>query len=259
MGRLPAYLGQAFGTTYAAQTGDAVSGVIVGQIITDVGNDFVERVLSPSQEDRVATVVRLLAVSIGERLNAGQTIRDDGFFEDEAQSEELLEGVLLAARDSYEKKKLPYLANMFAHVAINTQIDAQTAHLLIRNAEQVSWLEICLLAMIGDPSRWEVPDVSTLNGRPGSWPAWTVYNTLTSMRDRFMFSPQLPPPETPEGLLPPLPETDFRLSALRLNNAGVLLFQAMDLQRMPDEELVEIRDHLRTIADQGVEDDPPRG
>lgn len=240
--QIPSVLGSMLGTSVAAQTGDAIAGAAVGQVFTSVGEDFVSRVLSPREEARIETTMRLALARLNRALeDDGAELRTDGLFEPGAEGDEIFEGVLNAARNAYEERKIPYIANVFVWVAVSPHIDARTAHAVITEAEAISWAQMCLLALVAEPEKWgteEDFDVTTI--RPATWTEWTVQNLFERMDSVYFYSPHFPAKSTPNMGLALMPEPDNRLKSLKLNNRGTLLMTAMGLSEIPDAELVDI-------------------
>ncbi|WP_210506103.1 hypothetical protein [Naasia sp. SYSU D00057] len=112
----------------------------------------------------------------------GQTLRDDGFFDgDRSFGHEFAEGVMFAAMDSFEERKIPYLGNLLANVAFAPSIDAATANFALRTAEGLSWLELCLLALIDRSDEFPMPNEEPRRSK--SWDAHTVKGQLQRMAD----------------------------------------------------------------------------
>ncbi|MDQ5808113.1 MAG: hypothetical protein M3320_05495 [Actinomycetota bacterium] len=89
------------------------------------------------------------------RLAANEQPRQDGFFEAGAErerpaAEELLEGVLLRAGDSYEQKRVPFLGRLYASVAFRDDVSPAYGHYLLRVADRLSYRQLALLALFAD-------------------------------------------------------------------------------------------------------------
>jgi hypothetical protein len=139
-------------TLVAGPFAGAAAGVGVRHALRVVGEEVEERVLAPRQHQRIGAVWLLAHKEISQRLESGEIPRDDGFFRPDERDDasELLEGVLLAAGDAYEERKLPYLARLYASVSFRPDIDAALANFLLRVAERLTYREIQLLALFGD-------------------------------------------------------------------------------------------------------------
>src|SRR5207249_275051 len=63
---------------------------------------------------------------------------------------EILEGVLIKARDAYEEKKLPLLASLYASIAFHEEISPAHANHLIELGSQLTYRQLCVLAVAQD-------------------------------------------------------------------------------------------------------------
>lgn len=101
----------------------------------------------------MSVVLALADQRVRERLERGDTLRDDGFFEaqpgDRSAGAESVEGVLLATQRDHEEKKLPFYANLLANLAFDTTYDRAEANLLIRLGRELSYRQLLLLSLWG--------------------------------------------------------------------------------------------------------------
>ena len=85
---------------------------------------FVNRILAGREKARVGLVYGLAAHRIKERLDRGEQLRADGFFDahisDRSSADEIAEAVLIAAQKEYEERKLPYIANPFGLCGVHS-------------------------------------------------------------------------------------------------------------------------------------------
>lgn len=88
-----------------------------------------------------------------ERLDGGDTPRQDGFFDRDftgrSPAEEVFEGVFLRAKNESEEKKSPFLANLVASVAFDSAISVEMANYFIKLAEKLTYRQYCLVALVG--------------------------------------------------------------------------------------------------------------
>jgi hypothetical protein len=134
--------------------GGAVAGVAVARVLRRVGADLKQRLLGPREEVRIGAAAAFAGAAIKTLLEAGHTPRDDGFFEprgdDRPAAEEVLEGVLLKARDAYEEKKVRLLGVLYAQVAFHPDISAGHANHLIELASRLTYRQLVVLAIAQD-------------------------------------------------------------------------------------------------------------
>jgi hypothetical protein len=89
----------------------AAGGAIIGTGMKVIATEITERFLSKKESNRIGAAFILAVKKIQENQNEGRIIRTDfaGSENVRKKFEELLEGVMLKARDSYEEKKLSFL------------------------------------------------------------------------------------------------------------------------------------------------------
>lgn len=109
--------------------GSAAVAAMAGTTIASAGADIARRMLSPRQEVRVGAVFVQAAGALEAGRVSGKQVRDDGFFGgEESDGYAFAEGVMLAAKDAFEERKVRYMGNLLANVALDSTIDAATAN-----------------------------------------------------------------------------------------------------------------------------------
>lgn len=134
--------------------GGAVAGVAIARVLKRVGADLRQRLLGPREEVRVGAAAAFAGATIKEFLDEGHTPRDDGFFEargdERPAAEEVLEGVLLKARDAYEEKKVRLLGTLYAQVGFHPEISPAHANHLIELASRLTYRQLVVVAVVQD-------------------------------------------------------------------------------------------------------------
>ncbi len=149
-------------------------GLVLGAVITPVLTDVLDRFLSKQEKSRIEKIAELAKKQIQESLDKGQIPTGNA---SEPKIKELFEGTLLAAKDSYEDRKIPLLANLFAAAPFtNTPIDNMVQTLIY--AEQLSYRELCVLAIIGK-NHWGTNPLG-LNKKPLSTQGRKVIDEKTN-------------------------------------------------------------------------------
>jgi hypothetical protein len=115
--------------------------------------EFRERVLGQREAFRVLTVAQCAKAKYEKNIMEGKQLRSDDFFlEDEAtgrsSADEIIEGTFLAAQREHEERKVPYYANLVANLPFEPAVDRYTANLLLRTAQELSYRQLCLLALV---------------------------------------------------------------------------------------------------------------
>ncbi len=139
------------GLLIGGPTGAAIGGPL-GILIRKSISDMANRVLSTREQTRVGATAQYAITRVKERLNSGDKLRDDGFFEAKgkgrADAEEIFEGVLLKAKNEHEEKKTKILGNIFANSAFLPGFSAGEANHLLRIAENLTYREMCILSLV---------------------------------------------------------------------------------------------------------------
>lgn len=100
--------------------------------------------------ERAAATLLLIAADAQQRHNRGELPREDGFFDSQdgmrADAEELLEGILRQAAETWEERKLPYLAHLYGAMAHDSTISPGTAVFLMRLADSLTYRQLIAIA-----------------------------------------------------------------------------------------------------------------
>ena len=145
-----AIIGFLVGGPVGAAAGGA-TGWAVTKGLERLGREFSERVLGPREKVRVGCVLALAVQGIRERIESGEQVRSDGFFDstdrDRSRAEEVLENVLLKSQREPEEKKLPYMANLFTNLAFDSTTSAEMAHQITKTAGDLTFRQLCILRL----------------------------------------------------------------------------------------------------------------
>ncbi len=113
--------------------------------------------LGKREEVRVGAVLAFAGEKIREKMENGEQVRQDGFFEeqpdDRSDAEEIFEGVLLAAQREHQEKKLRFYGNLVANIAFDPTISRERANLLLKMGEELTYRQMCLLAIFAIPDK----------------------------------------------------------------------------------------------------------
>ena len=142
-GLVGSLVGGPVGTVCGGYLGVAVSRTLI---------EFSNRALSQREEMRVGTTAIAALEKIQSRLKYGEAPRNDEFFtlghDGRSEAEEIFEATLFKAKIEAEERKLPYLSNAFANIAFRKDISPPAAHFLLKLAEELTYRQICFLALV---------------------------------------------------------------------------------------------------------------
>lgn len=208
--------------------------------------EFRQRVLGQREAYRVVTVVREAKAKYDKNISEGKQLRTDDFFlKDEAagrtSADEIIEGTLLAAQREHEERKIPYYANFIAGLPFVPGIDRYTANLLLRTAQELSYRQLCLLALVAKKDQHILPNTSRPADSIG-YEEWSVKEEL----DDLGYAKR-------ELVLPAHKGLGFRTNIgvpadLELKAGGVALYALMELTEIPDSKLYKLSSLLRDWA-----------
>lgn len=213
--------------------GDPTMGLLPAALGTLVGGtvgDVLARKMSSDEKRRMGQLLRETSARIQVVLDEGVALRSDDFFEDDlsgrSRAKELTEAVLFAAQRCYEERKLPHIANLLAASAFSPQVDAPTLNWALKQAEDLTWIQFVLLAVVGSDD-YALPD-GEIGAQRGSWSSWGVHNQLSDLgygKRQLLGAIKTSPIH---GLTSP----DSRMPNLKLSNGGKLLHNLLALDEV---------------------------
>lgn len=216
-------------------------GAAAAVALKHIGEDVSERLLSPREQVRVGGVLAIAAGEISQRLERGEALRADGFFEPKGGSrsdaEEVAESVLLKSQREPEEKKIPYMGHLFAAVAFDPQISAQLAHQIIKTAEQLTYRQLCILKLAAVKQSFFLRerDYRNLGGGFTKELYQVLYECLDlSHRGLINFGGEVA-----------FGPTDVKPRSMTVQGLGADIFNLMKLALILDSDLEPIADQLR--------------
>jgi hypothetical protein len=226
----------ASGPIGAAVLGAGGAGAAVA--LRHIGSEVSERLLGPREKVRIGGVLALAAARIQDRIKGGESLREDGFFDEasgaRSDAEEVAESILLRSQREAEERKLPYMACLLANVAFDASISAPFAHQLINAAEQLTYRQLCLLKVAAHKQAFGLRDADYRGLRAF---AKDLYQVLYECSDLYQRGLVNFGGEVAFGL------TDVQPAKMTPQGIGADLFNIMGLASIPDT-------HLRPIIAQ---------
>ena len=236
----------ATGVGVGASAAAGPAGALVAPVVRTTLDEVLTRVLSNRQQARVVSAATEASKIIEEERAEGHHVRTDDFFrgrDGRWSSNEVAEAVLLTASTEPMEMKIPFLGHLLAMVAVEPDIDVQTAHWLVKIAEDLTWTQFQQLAIVARLDELEVPDIEI--GVSGK--SWSSRNAMLQFSDLGWGERELimgrSKPGDEQVLVPPI---NRRLSDQQLWGNGPLLYWALGLRRVAVEILNE---HLALITD----------
>jgi hypothetical protein len=98
-------------------------GAAAAMALKHIGQEVSERLLGPREKVRVGGILAIAASEINQRIQNGESVRSDGFFDEKpsgrSDAEEVAESVLLKSQREPEEKKIPYMGHLLSSVAFD--------------------------------------------------------------------------------------------------------------------------------------------
>ena len=224
-----------------------LAGAIAGTGLVHILKDVAHRTLSRRERQRVGALYIHALDAMNVIREAGGTVRQDDFWVSTgtytSPGQQVIEGVLIAAQREPQERKLEFMGTLLARVAFEPEITADTAAYMIRTAEELTWQQYVLLALIGRLDEFEVEGIETSTHAP-EFAAWAAHKQLAELGD---FSRGLilgGREQTPRGFQ----KFATELSSYKLGWGGDLLYQSMWLDRMPKRDILEVLALLRATG-----------
>jgi hypothetical protein len=230
----------AIGVLVAGPVGGVVGAFatpITTRIAAKIGAEFSERILAPREKVRVGATLAQAVIKVRERLDAGDVLRDDGFFDaqegNRPAAEEVLEGGLIAAQQEHEELKLPFIGNLLGNLDFAPGISRAAANLLIRSAHRMSYRQLKLLSFAARVDELGIRDIPPNAEAVGSSIGRLPDDLIQEVKELDQLGIL-----NASALTYSMTRFNPRLEAL--TPLGQRLYQLMNLEQLPPSELVEI-------------------
>ena len=225
----------------AGSAAGGAAGWAVSQGLGRLGREFSERTLAPREEARVGCVLALGVEQIRRRLEAGEQVRTDGFFDstmhDRSGADEVMENILLKSQREPEEKKLPYMANLFANIAFDSTISSEMAHQVTKTAGELTYRQLCLLRLAVIQDEFDLRKSDYRGQKSFAKELYQVLHEFLGLYSRGYIN---------FGGGAMLGLTDVKPASIRLQGLGAVTYDLMRLRDIPRDELVPIVAQLRS-------------
>jgi len=220
----------------------ATIAALVNGVATPLITEFSKRLLTSQQKARVGAVYLLAKKRFDENIQAGKQL-NEGFFRNSdlnnrSDAEEIWEGVLQAAENENQEKKLPFLANLMANIAFENDIDRAQANYLVKLATSLSYQKFCLLSIFADSS-------ISLKLRPTDYRGNStgLPDGLVAIIHEIMEMGSIGLVGRSDGVAMISP-TDIIPNLMTLYGSSTKIGRLMQLDEIPDEDLQKVAQYL---------------
>lgn len=235
----------------AAGAAVAAGGVFMTRSAKALVSEFANRHLSSREEARVGAVAVLAIRGYGQRLEQGQTPRDDDFFSKpstgRAKAEEIFEGVLQKSKHEFEERKTAYYANIFINAVFDESFTPDTLNHMLALGERLTFRQLCLLQLFSRPQPFQLRDHDYHSGGPPHRDPETI-NVLSEVFDlcqQSLVRCYKPGSKSARERVPILGISDIRPSWMVRVQFGDRLHTLMELNTLPNDELAPVATTLK--------------
>lgn len=136
----------------AGAAGAGVVGVVIARGAKKLLGDLAYRQMSHREAERIGATAAIALDTIKKKLEAGESPRNDGFFDENdgrrSSAEEILEGTLQKSKNEHEEKKIKFLGKFFANLAFSPSVSVGEANHYLNIINSLSYRQLCILALI---------------------------------------------------------------------------------------------------------------
>jgi hypothetical protein len=251
---------------YAGGPDGALAGAAAGSALKTALREFAQRVLGPREQVRVGAALLSADAMYRERITAGHQLRDDGWFykrpRGRSAAAEMLEGTLFMAQREHEERKVDYYGYLLANLSFQSDVDEYLANWLVQLADELTWGQLVLLAMVGRKDEFTLPAITVANTDVMPWSQWGLHEQLANLGygQRSLIGNQRKMPESkpgkPQFTIPA--RIERLLPNMQLVNTGPLIYALMALNRIPSEDIELLISYLDP-GDEEAETAAPAG
>ena len=229
----------------AGDTLTAAVGAMAGGVVTNVLTDVSDRVLSAREKMRVGATAAIAIEHIRKRVDQGEKLRQDGFFEKKSepesgksssQADEIFEGVLLKAKNDHEEKKIKHLGKLFANVAFDPWCSPAEANYLLRLAETMTYTQMVLLKIAHSPEAYRLRNTAYQEGEQVPYKTVAVLESILEAHHKALIQ------FTDKGHH--LQINSINPSTISFGVVGKRFFEMLSLREIPDADVEDIRRSL---------------
>lgn len=129
----------------------AMIGGGAGVVVSKGLIEFTERFLSNRESMRAVASAAYSIITINDRMEKGEILRNDGFFDEKhsrSQAQELFEGVLIKCKNEYQEKKIKYVSNIYSNAVFDSTLSSENANQILNVAEGLSYRKMCIMSLL---------------------------------------------------------------------------------------------------------------
>lgn len=219
--------------------GGAVSGPLLGRVLKKISSTIYDRLFEEREKVRIGAATIFAIEKIQKFYEQGFEVRQDGFFNkndtNRSAAEEILEGVFLKCKASYDEKKVKYYGYFFANVAFDSKFSVQEANFFLNMYERLTYRQLYLMRIFYSPKKYplkrdelETKEISSEMGvllqEINELIQLGLVKMVTSDGNEVSFLTNI---------------QHINLPRVRVTTQGISFIEHFDLEKIPEEDFVE--------------------
>lgn len=235
------------GLAAAISVVDPILGIVGNAFAPTVANaakNLLPKALGEREQQRVESVIIHSIDKIKKSLEQGKMLRDDDSYHGDTslgipKAQEVLEGVLLKARDEFQSKKLYCYSSFFANLCFDEKISFEHSNYLLNMLERLSYRQLCILSYLSDEktiqtSSWDAMFKNVNNKNLIQY--FDLYSEYINLYNARMIVQSTNIPGFALGM------SDTKISSL-----GQSIVRLADLDQIPQEDVDSIDRYFKAI------------
>ena len=230
----------------------AIAGGSLGVLSAQLINEVIVRSFSAREQVRIAATSTFLFNGVAKRLQRGDKIRDDDFFDrktyDRSNAEELFEGTLLKCANQFQEKKIKFISKIFEKTIFDKAISAESSNQLLVIVESLTYRKLCIISFYG---RREIDFIGeVLMKDTYSWYPNIQFSVNEKLLIQDLFE-LINLGVCENGNMLMITNKETRPDLLTLTEIGIGVFEIMDLIEIEREDITPIIEGLKYKAEWG--------
>jgi hypothetical protein len=213
----------------------AASGGAAGAVMGKIVEDAAHRLLSRRERVRVGATAWYALDFTRARLQAGEKIREDGFFEKRefgsTPAEEIFDGVLVKARKDHEERKARFYGKFFSNLAFDTTCSRDAANYFLYLLDRLTYSQLAIIALFSHPKNFALSDQANEFKKVNNALEQTLLATFELIQSGLL---KLWYKDTRPEVVVDMAE--IRASDVKLSRSGARLYALAGLDLIPQKE-----------------------
>ena len=230
----------------------AILGGGLGVVLTHGIKEVIKKQLSERESSRTAAAVAYIFTGIQEKLDSGIQIRQDSFFDNingRSSGEELFEGVLIKCKDQYQEKKIRFISKIFEKATFDSGISSEIANQILSMAESFTYRKLCIISFFAQKDI--LFNTEELMKEVYSWYENAIFSFELEILKQDIFD-LVNLGIIDQNNLIMVTRNEVIPKDFKLTRIGQVLYDIMDLNKIPISDLNTIFEELKYKEEFGI-------